>query len=392
MMSQITEINPSAVESLEMQTIQVTYSDSSQSEDVHVTNAQTVIEFTNLKQVPEQTLSGEPTIEEPSDSDITEKEQTLDPANVVKGANIRALTDAPSTTKDVNEVGNRYESLRPKRNKRLVDVPIITVNPQKGQKANSKGAHKRKTKKRKTQDEDLKKAKIVQENNLSNEQVDDDNLTVYVMEECNATTHGPILMKANPDAPGCTCLVHIKQEQVDNDDQCDVTIDNEPETVGCEYNLLTMDSTSLEKGGKNLRKLKRRNFRKLAADEDEAVPVVTETKKFKCSICPKAFNRKYRLEEHEMTHTGVKQFRCTLCEASFFKAFSLTLHHRKKHKGETFSCINCQEIFHDFRSYEKHNKTHVAHECKFCDKTFNSLNRLEKHEIIHTGEKPFKCE
>ncbi|PYH92318.1 hypothetical protein BO71DRAFT_28044 [Aspergillus ellipticus CBS 707.79] len=57
----------------------------------------------------------------------------------------------------------------------------------------------------------------------------------------------------------------------------------------------------------------------------------SETRRFKCSICQRKFNRREHLQRHESTHYSQKPFHCTLCRYSCRRRDLLTRHFKLSH-------------------------------------------------------------
>nr|XP_057906116.1 zinc finger protein 37-like [Doryrhamphus excisus] len=148
---------------------------------------------------------------------------------------------------------------------------------------------------------------------------------------------------------------------------------------------------------------------------------------FNCNHCPKTFSSIRLLIRHEWKHTGGLPFRCALCGLRFRNDADLVSHQRVHTKekpylcavcGKTFSqrsnllrhlhflhsesknekkhfCTECQASFKEKGSLRlhqrrKHHKQLFRHQCPDCGKTF-SASSINRHKLIHTGERPFKC-
>ena len=62
---------------------------------------------------------------------------------------------------------------------------------------------------------------------------------------------------------------------------------------------------------------------------------VEDSKKpFPCTICPKAFNFKAKLEQHMNIHLGRKPYECDICGKGFAHSGNCQAHRRKVHKNE----------------------------------------------------------
>ena len=87
--------------------------------------------------------------------------------------------------------------------------------------------------------------------------------------------------------------------------------------------------------------------------------------------------------------------KCKFCGKCFSKRRSKERHERI-HTGEKpFQCQTCKKSFNDKGNLEKHERIHTGEKpfkCKFCQKQCRDKHDLIRHERIHTGEKPFQCQ
>ncbi|XP_005300027.2 zinc finger protein 770 isoform X1 [Chrysemys picta bellii] len=147
----------------------------------------------------------------------------------------------------------------------------------------------------------------------------------------------------------------------------------------------------------------------------------TGQKPFECHVCHKTFRQLVHLERHQLTHK--LPFKCNICHRNFKNLITFLKHqqlHNENYQNDIkqakksvdakqdrllygiFHCSVCQKSFtteerwmlhqctksDHLHSARRRKKTHV---CETCNKMFPSRSKLERHLLIHTGQKPFKC-
>ena len=93
-----------------------------------------------------------------------------------------------------------------------------------------------------------------------------------------------------------------------------------------------------------------------------------------CRYCGKNFTRPHSLKRHLLIHTGERPYECDICQARFNQTT-----HLRSHKK------NCHDIFWIFLQVSEKI-------CPYCGKQFQSPFATRRHILIHTNEKPYKCE
>ncbi|XP_026316662.1 zinc finger protein 45-like [Hyposmocoma kahamanoa] len=104
----------------------------------------------------------------------------------------------------------------------------------------------------------------------------------------------------------------------------------------------------------------------------------TGEKPHKCDICNKGFLATGQLKYHKMTHTGEKPHKCDICSRGFLTTGQLKCFLWKYE-------LNSHEMSH--KSFDKQ-----PYQCNICNKGFLRIHDYIHHEMIHTGERPYKCD
>ena len=150
-------------------------------------------------------------------------------------------------------------------------------------------------------------------------------------------------------------------------------------------------------------------------DENEIGKETTELTRFPCNICDKTFkSNKYRKCHIQAKHSSDPQFadrfreiyakrslarqrKCPLCEV-LCNSKNLKTHIRTEHPTHSLVeiCEICQKKFttgsHLNRHFDECHSVSPVYTCSFCDYKTKDRGNLKKHVLVHSAEKPWKCE
>ncbi|KAK3089100.1 hypothetical protein FSP39_000781 [Pinctada imbricata] len=126
----------------------------------------------------------------------------------------------------------------------------------------------------------------------------------------------------------------------------------------------------------------------------------TGVKPYECELCKKRFTHVKSLRIHKRKHTGVYPYLCNICGKRFTSAAGIRLHVKNHNKGggTAIKCEYCDRSFLTMNRYEKHRQfKHLQKEevfkCKECSKVFTTKRSMVRHyKSYHLGVRYHTCE
>ncbi|XP_032240025.2 uncharacterized protein LOC5514480 [Nematostella vectensis] len=121
--------------------------------------------------------------------------------------------------------------------------------------------------------------------------------------------------------------------------------------------------------------------------------VHTEEHYFQCEECPRKCDSEETFLMHMRLHEG--SFKCPKCPMTFPRRSRLAVHVRT-HSDKVFQCDQCGKSFRHSRSLARHELLHSGqrpYRCTEpeCEQSFGRQDHLTDHLRTHTGERPFQC-
>jgi KRAB domain-containing zinc finger protein len=110
-----------------------------------------------------------------------------------------------------------------------------------------------------------------------------------------------------------------------------------------------------------------------------------------CTICTKLFANVSSLKMHMRVHSSEKPHTCPQCKESFSRSSYLRSHLRRVHTGDTtFACSICTKIFGDSQQLQRHLIVHTGEKLHSCPhyKSFSHSYQLHLHLRVHNGPIP----
>ena len=109
-------------------------------------------------------------------------------------------------------------------------------------------------------------------------------------------------------------------------------------------------------------------------------PIVDQ---FKCDKCEKTFGSRKGLRDHKSSVHPKYLQQCVYCGKTFKTKAKCRKHEER---------LNCTVLTEDSKSVVRDAENIHRLHCEYCGKHFSRNSHLQRHQVVHTREKPFSCE
>ena len=122
-----------------------------------------------------------------------------------------------------------------------------------------------------------------------------------------------------------------------------------------------------------------------------------DDKPYNCEECGYSTAYGSQFKRHKLTHMKEKPNKCDICDYSCVNLSYLNTHKQKIHGVERPSkCILCDYSTPVRGDLIKHVKlmhaVKTSFTCDICDYTTSLSGNMKRHMLVHTQQKPFKCD
>lgn len=181
----------------------------------------------------------------------------------------------------------------------------------------------------------------------------------------------------------------------------DILIETKDDVKPCDSDTGDYDLVSNVKSDEESSQ-QRITIRKVKQTTENESKEDTETQEYKCEPCELSFNKRWKLQKHNMrVHCEQRQYICTYCGREFKQSFHLR-EHLSSHTGEkNYTCTFCGKAFQRMSSHRRHMRSHEAPPgqktprtpflCTICGKSFPFSNGVQRHMRVHLGIKKYEC-